>query len=68
MESPHLVDSYTISNPVGVCEKLSFIVFKSFDIAQKCHEQHLVLNHCCHAHILFYFKHTFFNAIAIEVV
>ena len=54
-ESTHLI--YAYASQFSRCvQKMSFIVLKSFDIAQECHEQHLVLSHCCHAHILFYLK------------
>ena len=54
-ESTHLI--YAYASQFSRCmQKMSFIILKSFDIAQECHEQHLVLSHCCHAHILFYLK------------
>ena len=44
-------------------KKLPLVLFKSFDIAQKHHEQHLLLRHCCHSHIILYKAQIFLHAI-----
>ena len=54
-ESTHLI--YAYASQFSQCvQKNVLSSLKSFDIAQECHEQYLVLSHYCHAHILFYLK------------
>ena len=48
-------------------QKLPLLLFKSFGIAHKRHEHHLLLRHCCHSHIILLKHKSFYTIVNITM-